>query len=162
MSTHDEGTGANISDRKEGCKRKACQYEAEAGDMALEADFGGTRAPDAATELADGPRTQADVEQLEESVPAHPNEAASEQGTCQLTDPGTEHRPSATGSCVGVCSWTLSFLRVPDGISFGSLSGLSFLYVLWSTLFFFICERASQSPLQHPINNTLRHSWPTT
>lgn len=47
---------ATSSDKKEG---KACQYEAEAGDIALGADLGEMRAPDAANELADGPTTQA-------------------------------------------------------------------------------------------------------
>lgn len=153
MSTHDELAGAETSDKKKGRKRKACQYGTEAGDMALGTDLGESRAPDAATRLADGPRTQAEEEQLEESVPAQPNEAAPEQGTCQPIDPGTEHGASATGSCVSVCSWTLSFLRVPDGISVVStllfFDCLICLYLLCSALFFSICSWAAQSPLQH-------------
>lgn len=103
---HDENAGGIISDKKEGCNRMACQYEA--GDMALGADSGEMRAPDAATELADGSRTQANVEPLEEFVPAQRNEAASEQGTCQLIDPGAEQRASGDNDYIGVCSQTLS------------------------------------------------------
>ena len=96
MNTHDELAGAETSDKKQGRKPKACQSEAEAGDMALGADVGEMRAPDA--ELADGSEAEAAAEppvgselsEHNEPPDAEPSRPPAEQGTEQPVEDATE------------------------------------------------------------------------